>query len=188
MSQIKSTVLDEFVSFLTSSSRRIVSVGGNPLDIILPERSTITGAAGGQLEATGTLSQANITSMYTAGIELVPAPGAGKTIIVDEIELFHDYATAAYTGGADVVIEYDASTDIFLFDSTLITATSDAKVIVWPTIYHLDSSTGTATGFDILTVANKAIKITNGTQVFAAGNASNIVKYRVRYHIVTLLT
>ena len=141
-----------------------------------------------QLEATGALTQANITSMYTTAIDLVASPGAGKIIIVDEVEILHTYATAAYTGGGDVTIRYSTPTTIILPDVTLVTAASSTNRIMQPTIYTLDATTGTAIGFDMVTNAAKSVQISNLSGVFGAGNASNILKWRVKYHVLTLLT
>jgi hypothetical protein len=136
--------------------------------------------------ATGTLTQAQLQAIGTP-ISLIAAPGAGKVLVVDEVELFHDYATAAYTSGADLQIEYATSgTNIALVADTFVTGTSDQSAILKPSTYGLDGSTGTGVGFDVTANANKAVQIT-GTN-FADGNASNIVKWRIRYRIITLLT
>jgi hypothetical protein len=138
------------------------------------------------VEATGTLSQANIVAMNGTPVTLVAAPGAGKAIIVDEIELFHDYSTAAYTSGGDLSIEYATSgTDVLTIDSTFVTGAADANTVTKPTVY---TSSGTDTGFDLAANTNKAIQATNATGAFANGNAANIIKWRIRYHVVTVLT
>lgn len=187
MSNIKSTILDEVVSFLTASGRRTVTLGATPLDVILPDGSTMVGLPYEPLEATGTLSQANIIAMFTTDVSLIAAPGAGKAIVVDEIEFFHDYSTAAYTSGGDVSVLYTGSTVICLADVTLVTAAADDYLLMRPTIYNLDNSTGTAIGYDLNAEENKGVDITNATGVFATGNAANIIKYRIRYHVITLL-
>lgn len=138
-------------------------------------------------ETTGTLSQANIIAMFTTPVTMLAAPGAGKVLVIDEIEFFHDYATAAYTGGGDVTVEYETSgLDVNVFDVALVTAASDDNWAIKPLTYT--STASTASHASLTANANKALKITNATAVFAAGNASNIIKYRIRYHVVTLLT
>lgn len=186
MPEFKPVIVDDIVSAITNaSSQREITVAGNPLQIDLPEGSYCSNFFS---ISTGTLSQANIKAMYATPIVLIAAPGAGKAIIVDEIELFHDYATAAYTAGDDVTINYTGSTAIFAIDKDIVLATSDAKVVMKPTIYDLDNSTATALGYDILTEANKGVTITNATQAFADGNAANLIKYSIKYHVRTLLT
>lgn len=138
------------------------------------------------LEATGTLTNANLLAIGTP-IELIAAPSAGKVHIVDEIELFHDFDTAAYTGGADLQIEYATSGDnIALVADSFVTGAADQNAIIKPSTYNLDGSTGTGVGFDVTANAAKAVQVV-GTN-FADGSANNIVKYRIRYHTVTLLT
>jgi hypothetical protein len=138
-------------------------------------------------EATGTLTAANIAAMNATPVTLLAAPGAGKVIIIDEIEFFHDYDTAAYTDGGDVTIEYETSgLDINVFDVALVTAGADDNWLIKPLTY---TSTATASSHASLTAnANKAIKITNAVGAFAGGDVANIIKYRIRYHVITLLT
>ncbi len=138
------------------------------------------------LEATGTLTQANLIAMYTTPVTLIADPAAGMGLIVDEIEFRHAYSTTVYTGGDDVSVEYSDGTDIVLLDKTLVTAGSSTARIVKPTIYNLDDVTGTGLGFAI--TAAKGVQITNATAVFAAGNVANVLKWRIRYHLVTLIT
>jgi len=136
----------------------------------------------------GSLTQAQIQAMNSTPIELLAAPAAGYAHVVDEIEIFHDYATAAYTGGGDLSLKYAGSSTIALFDVALVTATADKKVYVKPSYVDLDASTGTAQGFDLGAVAALAIQITNASAAFADGNASNILKYRINYRTVKLLS
>lgn len=140
-------------------------------------------------EATGTLTQAQIISMYTTPISLISTPGTGKTIIVDSIEWLHSYSTADYTGGEDVKIGYGATTAISLalIDKTILTAHAILTGYVTPAAYGLDAATGTGLGFDYGAAKNLALTITNGTGVFAAGNVANVLKYKIRYKIVTVL-
>lgn len=138
------------------------------------------------VEATGTLTQAQLQAIGTP-ISLVAAPGAGKVIIVDELELLHTYSTTAYATGADVQFEYETTgTNWALVDSVFVTATASKNVVIHPSCYDLDGSTGTAEGFDMTSHANKGILVTGSN--FTNGNVANILKYRIRYHVVTLLT
>ena len=140
------------------------------------------------VQATGTLTQANIIAMNATPVTLVAAPGAGKLIIVDEIELFHDYATAVYSAGGDVSIQYATSAaPVSVIDVAVVTASADANFILKPSASYT-SSASTSSATDLSTSVNKAIEITNATAAFADGNASNIFKFRVRYHTVTVLT
>lgn len=137
-------------------------------------------------EATGTLTQAQLLAIGTP-VTLIAAGGAGTVHIVDEIELLHTYSTAAYATGADLQFEYATSGDnITLVDATFVTGGASASTIIKPSTYGLDGSTGTGTGFDVTSNANKAVQVTGSN--FTNGNVANILKYRIRYHTVTLLT
>ena len=138
------------------------------------------------VETTGTLTQANLQAIGTP-ISLISAPGAGKVIIVDEIELLHTYSTTVYATGADVQFEYATSGDnITLVDSAFVTGGANQNTIIKPSTYDLDGATGTGVGFDVTASANKAVQVTGSN--FTNGNVANIVKWRIRYHVVTLLT
>ncbi len=140
------------------------------------------------VEATGTLSQTQINGMSVTPVVLVAAQGAGTLIVVDEIELLHSYSTAAYANGGDVSIQYTTSAaPVSVLDVAVITATASANFILKPSASYT-SSASTSSATDLSTSANKGVEITNATAPFITGNAANIFKYRVRYHVITLLT
>lgn len=139
-----------------------------------------------QKEATVTITQAQLLAIGTP-VPLVAAQGAGTVIIVDEVEILHTYSTAVYATGADLQIEYEtAGTNVFLVDSALVTAAASKSVVMTPTVYDLDGSTGTSEGFDVTALANKAIQLTGSN--FTLGDVANILKITTRYHVRTLLT
>lgn len=140
------------------------------------------------LEATGTLTQANIVGMQGTAVDLIAAPGAGKIIIVDEIELFHDYAVAAYAGGGDVSFQYGTSLKpISVLDVLAVTVASDKNYLIKPSASYTSSATA-ATETDLSTSVNVPVQVTNATTAFTGGDATNIFKWRIRYHVVTVLT
>lgn len=140
------------------------------------------------LEGTGTLTQANIVGMQGTAVDLIAAPGAGKIIIVDEIELFHDYAVAAYAGGGDVSFQYGTSLKpISVLDVLAVTVASDKNYLLKPVASYGSSATA-ATETDLSTSVNMPIQVTNATTAFTGGDATNIFKWRIRYHVVTVLT
>lgn len=141
------------------------------------------------VEATGTLTQANLQACHTGAIALVAAPGAGKLIVVDEVEMFHSYSTAAYTNGGDLTIQYVGSTAITDMDVSLVTNGASQSWWSRPTIYNLDNSTGTAKGgFQVDAKANLGLEVLCAVADFATGNVANVLKWRIRYRVVTLLT
>lgn len=137
-------------------------------------------------EATGTITQAQLLDMTTP-VVLVAAPGAGLLNIVDEIELFQDYAVAAYATGADLQFEYATSGDnIALLADTFVQSSADARALLKPGAYSLDGSTGTGVGVNVTANVNKAIQAV-AASAFTNGDATNVLKYRVRYHTVTVI-
>ena len=117
---------------------------------------------------------------------LLAAPAAGTVNIVKSIELFVDYA-AAFTGGADFNIEYATTgTVIAVFDVASLTVTADTKYYALPSIYATAGGTGGT--FVASADAEKAIVLhVPGATAFADG-AGTVLKYRIKYETVTLLT
>jgi len=133
--------------------------------------------------ATGSLTAAQFIAATTPHT-LIPAPGAGKCNIVKSIEFFLDYA-AAFTSGSDVQIEYATSEKIIASaDSSSFTGTADLAMYINPTGY--DFVDGTA-AFDMTANANKAINLDVSGSAFADG-AGSVLKWRIKYETVTLLT
>lgn len=164
---------------VTISNAGVTAIGANKVTVAMQHETVM-------LEATSTLTQANLLAISTP-IQLIAAPGAGKLIIVDEIELFHDYATAVYADGSDVAFEYETTGDnIALVADSFFTGGVDQNAIIKPSTYALDGSTGTGVGFDVTANINKGVFVTATN--FTSGDASNIVKWRIRYHVVTALT
>lgn len=135
-------------------------------------------------EATGTLTQADILAMNGAPVELIPAPGAGKLVIVDEIEVYHKYANAAYTAGGDVSVQYGNGTAIAELEDAVVTGAADSRHLVRPEAYASSSSSTV----DLSGCVGEAVEITNASAAFDDGDADNVVKYRIRYRVITVLT
>lgn len=131
-------------------------------------------------ETTGTLSSAQLLAMNATPIELIEAPGAGKAIIVDEIELFLDFNSAAYDAGAgeDLVIRYDTSaTAIATWDDAdrIVEGTEDERDLVKPD-----------TDLDLDDADDEGVEAAILSGEWATGDSP--IKYRIRYRVVTLLT
>lgn len=76
-----------------------------------------------------TLTATQIKALYSTPQTLIPAPGAGKIILVDKILAFLDYSTAAFTGSNALEFRYtDGSGAKCLLDFPYATlnATADA--------------------------------------------------------------
>lgn len=166
---------------LTSTNAGVTSIGAAKVTVAKLDPAVM-------LEASVTLTQANIQAMSATPVSLIAAPGAGKLIIVDEIEVLHTYAVAAYTNGGDVSIQYTTSAKaVQVFDVAVVTGAATANYLWKPTAGYT-SSASTSSETDLSTSINKAVEITNATAAFATGNSGNIFKFRIRYHVVTVLT
>lgn len=166
---------------VTTSNAGVTAIGANKVTQAMLHEEVMLRSA------TVSLTQANIQNLNATPITLVAAAGAGKAIVPLMVEFFHDYANAAYTngGGGHVVVEYADGTDVVVLNASRVTDASDANVIIVPDAFDVAAS-GTAAG--LAPVANSALRITKQTAEFAAGDAANIVKIRVWYRVVTLLT
>lgn len=121
------------------------------------------------------LSSAVIKALFTTPIELIPAQGAGKTIIVDDIFLKNTYGTATYTGANALEFRY--------------TGASGAKVSadIANTFINLVAS-GYASVKGVVTaltpVANAPVVVAIPTANPAVGDG--VITGFVRYHVVAL--
>jgi hypothetical protein len=133
--------------------------------------------------ATGSLTAAQVIAATTPHT-ILAAPATGKINIIKKIELFLDYA-AAFTSGSDIAFEYATTgTDIAVIDVASITGTADLAMLVTPTGYA--AAAGSA-AFSATANAAKAINLLVTGAAFADG-AGTVLKYRITYETVTLLT
>lgn len=148
-------------------------------------------ADGVMLEATGTIAAAAVATLNATPVELIASPGAGKAVIVDEVQLFLDFGSVAYDdvgAGEDIQIEYATSgADIVQVESTgFLDAAADAHRFAKPAAYNVAEST--AGGFDLDNADDEAVQLTVLTgEVFSAAGDSPL-KWKVRYHVVDLLS
>jgi hypothetical protein len=140
-----------------------------------------------QQEATGTISSAEILALNATPKELIPAPGAGKILVVDEIELFMDFGSAAYVrdgGDEELVLQYSGGVDVHAFANAtdaFLTAAADVHRIIRPVIYDSAAVNFIPSGAD-----NEAVVayITNSEVI----TGDSDLKYKIRYRTITLLT
>lgn len=130
--------------------------------------------------ATVSLSSADILALNTTPKELIPTPGVGKIIIVDEA-IYSFTAGTQYANGNDVKIRYSGtSVDCLTYGGTNAMITSASS-----SIKQVGQASGTMSiAANILTTGdNKAIDLTVST-AFITGTGT--LKVFIKYRILTL--
>ena len=99
-----------------------------------------TNPTNGQRTLSGSVLSAALLNIGAAPAQLVPAPGAGKIIVLDNLTLFNDYGTVAYTGvggvsGAFYSTDLTSGGRVVSISTSFYTSTSD-------TIRNYRSTTG----------------------------------------------
>ena len=79
---------------------------GSSVDVITSSSLSIVNTL------TLTLSSAQILAINTTPIEIIPAQGANKLIIIDSFSYDYTFVTAAYTGDTDLRAEYGTTNNL----------------------------------------------------------------------------
>ena len=125
-----------------------------------------------------TLTAAQLIAMKNTSQNIIPAPGAGKVIIVDAILFQFKNGGNVFTGGGAISFVYHGTA------VTPHTGTVAATVLTTnaPDVQYLGPNVTGA--IDLQSEINLGLDITNATASFAAGNGSAIVT--IWYSVVTL--
>lgn len=131
-------------------------------------------------EVSGTLTTAQLLAMNATPIVAIAAPGAGKAIIVEEVELFLDFNAAAYAAdaGEDLVVRYTTSAvaiDTWDDADTIIEGTGDERRLTKPD-----------TDLDLDDADNESVEFAILVGEWATGDSP--IKYRIKYAVKTLIT
>jgi hypothetical protein len=127
-------------------------------------------------EARVPLSAAQLQAMFAAPVSILPAPGAGFALIIDQCEVEIIAGGTAFTGGGAISFVYHGVSGSNPHSGSIpATALTTA---VGTTVIELGPPTPT----NGLTIpANTGLDITNATAAFASGNGSAValVQYRI---------
>lgn len=152
---------------------------------VLPSSGTVSildlrGGAGNLQTLTVAVPNAQVLTLNTVGVPLLPAPGAGNLYEIDRLWIECVSSTPAFTGGGNLTAAYGTQA-----------AQTAATVVIAATVF-----TGSATVAQIgsalpvtpavgasSVLLNKAVGLYAATADFAAGGGSAIVK--VSYRVLT---
>lgn len=143
---------------------------------VIEVNNPIIGVGGGRKAERRTLiNHTQALALRATPVTLVPAPGAGKAIVIDRVTLVFDVTTTGYTeSAANIAIEYSGGSDILTIETTgFIDQATDQVRVASP-------AEALATP-----VANEAVQaLNNGAGEWTGGNAANTLSINVEYHIV----
>ena len=129
------------------------------------------------LEKVVSLTAAQIKNLQSAPVTLIAAPGAGKIIEIESIVAMLDYATAVFTGSNNLEFRYTgAAGDKVTADLAyaFLNAGADAYRVVKSVVTELTP------------VVNALVCVCVPTANPGGETAASTLKFRIRYHIVTL--
>lgn len=130
------------------------------------------------------LSQSQVQGMFATPVQIVPSPGAGKTLAVLSATMFNNFNTSAFANGGVVVLQYGntangAGTNA-LSGTVAATIVTAAASRILP---GLLPSTTQLTG-----VSAAGLFLSNQTGAFTGGNAASTIGILVEYAILTVTT
>lgn len=122
------------------------------------------------------LSAAEVMAMNGAAIEVIPAPGANKALVVSDIVLMHNAGSAAFAAGGNITLNYAGGSAVCgTVAATLVTTSAVDRVAV-PIAAAVEAA--------LSAVANKGITITNAAAAFTTGDGT--LRGRVNFKVVDL--
>lgn len=132
------------------------------------------------------MTAAQWNGMYAAPFEIIPAPGAGKAIIVRGIAAAMTFVAAQYAAGGAVILQYDSTVTHGAGLNTCGTTTQAAATVngfAASTTFGMGGQVPIA-GIASASFVNKNVALSNATGAFTTGDGTwNI---HVWYEVVTL--
>jgi hypothetical protein len=125
-----------------------------------------------------TLTQANVQGMFAAPVQILPAPGAGMSIIVHKAVLVNNFNTAVFANGGAVSIIYGGGGAVNTLTAPIPAAFINNNA---PASYSLNAG---LTGATTTGTTNRALVITNATGAFTGGNALSTIVVNVWFSII----
>ena len=136
--------------------------------------------------ATGTLTATQVRKLNATPVEVIAAPGSGKAVVIESVRYMMDWGGTAFDSvgaGEDLSLEYTVASGIITCDnSSCLPAGSAADV------YGISIGQNSFLGERLNDNAAVDVTILSGewasTDDDSDGNS--LVRYRIRYRVVTL--
>lgn len=135
--------------------------------------------ATGFLYASGTLTAAQINGMFAAGVPLIPAQGANKSIIVNSFTANLIFGTAAFANGGNIRLQFGT----VVGGSTAITGTIPATFLTGAAANLLTTVTGSFLQVTTAIGVNTPVSISNITAAFTAGGTCTL-NWSIWYSVI----
>jgi hypothetical protein len=123
-----------------------------------------------------TFTNAQVKALRATPQTLIPAPGAGYAIVVDEVIATASAAAGAWTeSSANLAVEYsNDGTDVLVLETTgWIDQAAVSPIVMRP------AATQTAL------IPNDAVRVkNNGAGEIGGGNAANVLRIQIAYRVV----
>ena len=130
-----------------------------------------------------TLSSAAFVTAYTAGLQIIPAAGAGTIINVLNYTLTFNYLTASYTAGGAMGLQYSTIAPL-LANGIAASATIPAASLTGLSAQGFQSAAGALAINGAAGLVNAGVWFTVATQNFATG--SGTVTVNATYNVITV--
>lgn len=131
-------------------------------------------------DTTITLTAAQVNTMFTTPVALLPAPGAGSFYIVQQAIFVNENGGTAWTSGGAITIGYSNANP---GSPNALSGTIAATFLTTPTVKQILTLAGVQTASAAeSTLDNLGIFISNATGVFATGTGT--LKVRLLYTLV----
>jgi len=134
------------------------------------------GLGGATVTSTFTVSNALVKTLFSVGVPLLPAPGAGNLWEIESMVVENVFLTAAFAAGGAIQASYGAGV------TTPATATIAATFLTSPVANQTIKVAGALASSLSSAVVNTAVRLAAATADFTTGSGSLIVKlvYRLQ--------
>lgn len=128
-------------------------------------------------EALLTLTAAQVNTMFTTPVELLPPPSANSFYVIEQAIFINENGGTAWTGGGTIGVGYGTAV------TTSALTGPAATFLTVPTVTQVQTVAGAQLGSTAASLyLNQGIYINNATAVFATG--TGVLKVKLLYNVV----